>query len=221
MSLIELVKSLQEEGIEIEFRKRKDGGIIVKRINGERYSGARGNARVREISGATLSEARIKQTAYNVKRYIKGNKKHKEKLNEDLLKELRRVQRLMRKTRAKGHVTKRKLRAQYMEGGRRQARDYLTKMSRYATGLAYEENVDFLHDRLIALADSAKSNNLNNLGRALKKLAKKVKKAKDYFKEDWIKKFNEKLYQINAIIFSSRDEREGLSIVDDLLDLIS
>ena len=221
MSLIELVKSLQEEGVEIEFRKRKDGGIIVKRINGERYSGARGNARIREISGATLSEARIKQTAYNVQRYIKGKRKNKQKLSDDLLKELKKVQRLMRKTKAKGHVTKRQLKHQFYEGGRRQAKEYLAKMSRYATGLAYEENVDFLADRIKALAESASANKMNRLNTRLKRLANKVERAKSYFKEEWIEKVNGKLYDIEHAMFKEKDELKALGYVSEIEDLIS
>ena len=65
MTMMEVVRQLQTQGHEVDFYVRKDGGILVKKIDGERFTtGASGNARARQIVGASISEARISQLKY-------------------------------------------------------------------------------------------------------------------------------------------------------------
>ena len=65
MTMMEVVRQLQAQGHEVDFYVRKDGGILIRKIDGERFpSGASGNARARQLVGASLSEAREKQLKY-------------------------------------------------------------------------------------------------------------------------------------------------------------
>ena len=75
MTLIEIIYELQSSGHEVEYRKKTRWRIYYYEINGEKFTGAHGNTRARNITGATLSEARAEQVAFNVQKYIKGQKK--------------------------------------------------------------------------------------------------------------------------------------------------
>ena len=76
MTMMEVVRQLQAQGHEVDFYVRKDGGILVKNIDGEKFpSGASGNARARQIAGASISEARISQLKYATRaRKVKSQK---------------------------------------------------------------------------------------------------------------------------------------------------
>ena len=67
MTMIEVVRELQQQGHQVDFYVRKDGGILVKSIDGKRYTkGASGNKEARAMVGeqAQISEARISQLKY-------------------------------------------------------------------------------------------------------------------------------------------------------------
>lgn len=196
MLLLDIIKQLQEEGFEIKYRKRTDGGYIITKINGVSYSGASGNKIAREIAGAPLSKAKISQRAFNVSKYIKGKKKPKLQIPDDLVNELKRVQRLMRKTKAKGHVTKRKLRAQYLEGGRKQAKKYLSQMSRYAQGLAYIENIKTLCDRIKLTASHIKQDKYKGVKKFLYEIRDEIWNNRETFREAWVNPMYAYLYDI-------------------------
>ena len=195
MVLIDIIKQLQAEGFEIKYRKRTDGGYIITAINGVKYSGAKGNKAARQITGATISEARIQQMTFNVKKFIKGHKKPKVDVPDDLVQELRKVQKLMRKTQAKGKITKRKLREQYAQGGRRQARRYLREASKYSRGIAYEDNVMWLKQRMETDANAA-TTDYPQVARTLFRMADIIWNNRDIFKEEWINPTYQYLYEI-------------------------
>ena len=127
MTIKESITQLKARGYRVSYRQRKDGGVIIKSINGQRFSGAKGNAQARSLLGTTLSVARsaqlerlnpytIVKTKY-VGKDIKGRTRTltkvtknwtlqgverpswsgKTKLPDVLVKELRKVQRIWRK----------------------------------------------------------------------------------------------------------------------------
>ena len=61
LTMIKVVAELQAQGHTIDYYVRTDGGILIKSIDGKKYTGATGNAVARTMAGATISEARIKQ----------------------------------------------------------------------------------------------------------------------------------------------------------------
>ena len=64
MSVRELVKALRKEGHKVTYRKRKDGGILIKSIDGQKFKGAKGNLLARQMLGINLSEKRALQSRY-------------------------------------------------------------------------------------------------------------------------------------------------------------
>ena len=42
MTIREIIKELKEEGYNVSFYERKDGGVRITRINGETFKGSRG-----------------------------------------------------------------------------------------------------------------------------------------------------------------------------------
>ena len=195
MKVSEMVTELRKLGYEVEAYKRTDGSYLIKRINNLSFSAAKGNAYARAILGVELSEARIEQTAYNVRKFIKGSKKPKDAIDEELIKELRKVQRQWRKTKQKGHITKRKLREKISEGGEANARKYLEKMMRYGKGFAYEENVEWLAKYTYDIANVLYHENYFTSSK-YEALAYYIRSIAFRFREEWISRVYAYLYEI-------------------------
>ena len=189
MNVREMITQLEKMGFKVKAHKRTDGGWIIRKINDMSFTGASGNAYARQILGIELSQARIEQTKYNVEKYIKGAKKPKDQIDEALNKSLRKVQRQWRKKKVQARITKKKLRWHLKEGGRQEAEAYLSKMSRYGEGYAYEENVEYL-------AQYIAKGILNNdkLQDDVNALAEYIRSKAGTFKEEWIAKCYEYAY---------------------------
>lgn len=182
MNVGQMIKELEKMGFKVNARRRTDGGWIITKINGMSFSGASGNQYARQVLGVELSQARIEQTSFNVNKYIKGAKKPKEKIDEEMEAELKRVQRLWRRKKVSARITKRKLRWHLKEGGKKEAWDYLKKMSRYGQGYAYEENVLYLAKYIEEVAQGCP----NKYKSRVLQVAKAVRAAIETFKEAWI-----------------------------------
>lgn len=196
-SLIEIIKDLRDMGYDVKSRKRPDGGYIITEINGEKYTGAQGNTRARTIVGASLSEAKAEQLSYNVQKYIKGQKKATDQLDDEMIKELRKTQRAWNKARKQsgsdfGRITKRKLRYRLKTEGKAEALMYLKRMRKHAEGLAYPENVMHLLSRMRRANPKIKANNKA----AFADLLIKIEGMIDNFMEKWIAPIYEIIYDI-------------------------
>lgn len=182
MNVAQMIKELEKMGFKVDARRRTDGGWIITKINGMTFSGAKGNQYAREVLGVELSQAKIEQVHFNVQKYIKGAKKPKDSIDEEMTKELKRVQRLWRKNKVGARITKKKLRWHLKEGGRKEAWDYLKKMSRYGQGFAYEENVIYLAKYIEDVAKGCP----NNYKEKVLQVAAAIRSRIDTFKEAWI-----------------------------------
>ena len=213
MNVKDIVEELRKMGIKVEARKRTDGGYVITKINGVSYSGAKGNQAAREMLGITLSEARIKQVNYNVDKYIKKHKKVKT-LDEDMKKKLRKVQSTWRKNKVGGeaHVTARKVKWYVKEHGQVAAKEYLEKMERYGSGLAYEENIEYLAQYI---EDIARGLELTNQKYADKfyQLAEYIRSKISSFKEDWINRIYQVLYTIFELGFEDSTLEAALTTI--------
>lgn len=192
MNVAQMIKELEKMGFKVDARRRTDGGWIITKINGMSFSGARGNQYAREILGVELSQARIEQTHFNVSKYIKGSKKAKDKIDEEMEKELRKVQRLWRKRKVGARITKKKLRWHIKEGGKKEAWEYLKKMNRYGQGYAYEENVLYLAKYIEEVSYGAPS----DLQNKVKQVAEAIRSRIDTFKESWIHQIYSYWYEV-------------------------
>ena len=204
MKIEEMIKELEKMGFKVNARRRTDGGRIITKINNLSFSGSTGNRYAREVLGVELSQARIEQVHFNVNKYIKGTKKAKNKIDEDMEKELKRVQRLWRKNKIGARITKRKLRRHIKEGGKKAAWDYLKKMSRYGQGYAYEDNVlylaKYIEDIALGSPDKYKDKILQ--------VASAIRNKIETFKEAWINPIYSYWYEViqNSYSASSIDK---------------
>ena len=194
MNVGQMIKELQKMGFKVDARRRTDGGWIITKINDMTFSGASGNQYARQVLGVELSQARIEQVHFNVTKYIKGSKKPKDSLDEELVKKLRKVQRVWRKQKVNARITKSKLRWHLSQEGRAAAEKYLERMTRYGKGFAYEENVMYLAKYI---EDSAKVVGDNQLKNTTLNIANEVRARAATFKEAWISEIYSWWYEVN------------------------
>ena len=184
MNVKEMIEELRNRGYVVEARKRKDGGYIITKINGQTFKGAKGNTYARSVLGVELSQARMEQLSFNVNKYISGANK-KATLDQEMKKELRKVQRKWRKHKVKGQISASKVKRHIKESGREEALEYLRRQSRYGEGLAYEENVEYLAKYIEDVALGMREKD-NELAEASLKVANFVRSKINIFKEEWI-----------------------------------
>ena len=192
MSVKQIIEELKKMNKAVEYRKRTDGGYIITKIGNMTFEGSKGNAFAREILGITLSEAKMKQLEHNVGKFIKGKKK-KPTLDKEMKDLLRKVQREWRKRKVKGEITAIKLKQHIKDMGRKEAKRYLQRMSRYGQGYAYEENVFSLAQYVY---DTALGADNEELQRALFDLDFAIGDRVETFKESWINPIYREMYKI-------------------------
>lgn len=195
MTMAEIVAELQKEGHSVTYYIRKDGGILIKSIDGEMFSGAHGNARARAMIGTTISEAREAQLKFALRQ---RGKLKKVKVPDKVMTEYERVKKIWRKAfRAKGgkphpagYFPKNRIKRILKEYGEEEAMRRISEAERYATGFAYSKNVEHLADYIRMTADQLDSNEL-------RKLADDIEANAYSIKEEWIAPAYEALYKIN------------------------
>lgn len=197
LTIREIIKMLQEEGHHIEYYERPDGGVLIRSIDGNHFSGASGNQLARSMVGATLSESRSSQ--------LTRITKARELSDKELNKLLKQVQKEWAKTfgtkkereakgkASPGSITSKKVRKIAEEQGKTKAEEYLKEHLKYAQGYAYEDNVRWLIkeiDRTHRMV--RKINGADELAI----ISIYVENNIDEFKEEWIKHSYEVLYDI-------------------------
>ena len=184
ISIEKMIKELEAMGFKVNARRRTDGGMIITKINDMSFSGASGNQYARQVLGVELSQARIEQVHFNVEKYIAVGKGHKAKgkVDEALMRQLKSVQQKWRRNKVQGRITKKKLRWHLKQGGRKEAEAYLQKMSRYGSGYAYEENVQYLASYIADIGLSCPKNWQDKVFKVSEYILTHI----DTFKEAWI-----------------------------------
>lgn len=213
MTLLEIVNTLVEEGHQISYRVRSDGGILVTSINGVKYTGASGNTLVRSMAGAELSQARkVQLNRIKPPKKVSPESRKKAKLDDDIRKELLKVQRRIRKRRREtgkntGTVTTKNVRYTLEHEGRKAALEKLAQANRYAAGLAYDANIDALIGYINELSSKVTTN--EDLI-ALDNLIERINANRGKIKEEDILPTYQILYLIN----------DGVSIRDVVSQVI-
>lgn len=195
MTMMEIVRQLQSQGHEVDFYVRKDGGILIKKIDGERFpTGASGNARARQIVGARISEARIQQLKYATRsRSVK-----KPSLDDEIAKEFARVKKKWNKAfkskggkpHPAGYFGWKRIAYSLEKYGKEETLRRIRQAENYASGIAYAKNVEQLAGYIKDLASKTQSKELEKLAEDLIANAYSIK-------EDWIMPAYQELYKVN------------------------
>ena len=172
MTIRNVVSKLRQEGYKVTYRVRKDGGVLIKSINGQKFKGATGNTLARQLSGETISESREIQLRYaTVKRkWIRGKLPTKKNIGDLSYKRTKRVA---------------------MEEGKEAVFKYLSEKEKYAAGIAYTENVRLLKVDLERLSNIYEMQELQDLADEIWNNAEKIR-------DEWLVSAYEVLYEING-----------------------
>ena len=152
MTLKQIVNALKSQGHAINFRQRKDGSIVITRIDGKSYANKSGNAKARSLLGVTLTSAQ-RQQLEDIKTE-KGKFGHKKlsALPKALKRELKNVQRHFKKLGVEaGMPTTANIRwyLTHPEEAPYSAKERLKEAERYSKGLAYSKAIEGMRRQLL------------------------------------------------------------------------
>ena len=199
--LRQVVKILNSQGHNIEYRNRTDGSIIVTSIDGRKTKIVEGNKIIRTMAGVPLSEKRKAQTSRNVTEKIIKPIKISTRTR-DMLAQAKKE---LEKSNVKMKLTTDRLREHIKLYGEQWAYDHTKKLKRYFQGYAYEENVDNLKN---IFEDDFRKSKLRN------KIIERIEKNKKKFKERDLQEILEIEYNRNKTM----TRRQILETVWNYLD---
>ena len=196
MTMRQIVSKLESQGHRVSYYVRKDGGILIKSIDGERFTtGASGNIRARQLLGVDISEARSHQLEYATRQ--RG--KPRFKLEDEIEKEYQRVKKIWkRKIKPKkgkphpaGYFGKSRIEYAVKKYGKEEALRRIREAERYALGIAYSKNVEYLITMIRDVGIKLNSQELIQL-------ANDVQDNIYNIKDEWIKPAYDELYKLNT-----------------------
>ena len=206
MNTLEIIKALRLQGHKVSARKRTDGGWIITKIDRTKYKGAEGNMRARDLLGISYSKKRLEQARYNVTRFIRGKKKQRT-LEDEIKKELRRVQREWRKHNVKAEITAFHVKKHIKEAGMLGALDYLRRRRRYGQGFAYAENVYAVSNYIRCVAKSIRDIDLVD---RIEELASMMDENAENIRFDTLSKIHDMWYDVAKLGFDEEITRTAL-----------
>lgn len=214
-----IASELMSQGHQIEFYVRKDGGILITNIDGQKFSGAKGNERARQMTGQKLSEARFAQLKYATasKKLLNSPRFKKIKVPDAVKKEYERVHGKWTKAfKAKGgkphpagYFGKVRLLKAVERGGEEGAKTSISEAERYSTGIAYSKNVETLAVQIEIAGANYESDELMQLAQDLRDNASSIK-------DEWIYPAYQELYKLDK----GYDIREVVNNVRKILRLV-
>ena len=195
MTIAQIIQQLQKEGHSVTYYVRKDGGMLIRSIDGETFSGASGNKRARAMVGTSLSQAREAQLKFAMRQ---RGKYKKTELPDYINKEFARVKKKWNKVfKAKdgkphpaGYFGKNRLKRTFKEYGEEETMRRIHEAENYASGIAYSKNVEHLADYIRMTADQLNSDDLRNLANLILQFAYTIR-------EEWIYPAYQELYKLN------------------------
>lgn len=193
-TMIQIVRELQSRGHVVDFYVRKDGGILIRQIDSERFSGASGNARARQMAGVEISEARSKQLKYATR-----SRKSIRNIPDDAVRErYREVKKKWNKAfkskggkpHPAGYFGWKRIQYAYKHYGREEALRRISEAEKYSSGIAYSKNVQILAGFIRMAGNQYRSPELLKLADDLEANAYLIK-------DEWIKPAYDRLYDLN------------------------
>ena len=194
MTMIEVVGLLSSQGHSISFYVRKDGGILIRSIDGQHYSGAKGNIRARELAGVKISEARRAQLKYATR----ARRVKKPTLDDEIRKEYERVKRKWNKAfkskggkpHPAGYFGWNRIKYSLENYGKEEALRRIREAEKYTTGIAYSKNVEHL-------AYYINEASIDYNSPELAKLAEDLSNNAYAIRDEWILPAYKALYKLN------------------------
>ena len=191
MKVIKLVEQLKLKGYKVSYYKRKDGGILIRSINGQKFTAAKGNVFARQLLGVELSQRRGEQLR-KITRARPWYKTHTIETPEDLERFRKSVMRKWKKSGLRGSISKVNLKHMIADRGIEGARQYLTEMERHTEGKAYYSQVEALISRIEQDINAVSGD--NEEVRWLEELKALIENRKEEFKVEWIFAIFDELY---------------------------
>ena len=197
MTMREVVSKLQRQGHKVEYYQRKDGGILVRSVDGVKFpSGASGNAYARDLAGVKVSEARTTQLSYAMRQ--RGKRQVKVEVPDNLKTYYKEVKKKWSKVfkskggkaHQAGYMGYNKLKKILKEQGEEEAFSWIAEKEKYASGIAYYENVRILSAFIKDAGRSKKSQELIEIADYLINNAYSIR-------EEWISKAYEIMYKVD------------------------
>lgn len=150
MTLKQVATQLSNVGMNVKYRIRPDGGIVITEINGQKFSGRAGNVAARQMAGVQMTPAqqaqRSKISRTGVRSRVSGH--HVKPLDADLKKALKRTQAAFRKySTTAGKPTTKNVREYMRTHTKEETIQKLNRQIRYAKGLVYLDNIVSLYQR--------------------------------------------------------------------------
>lgn len=205
MTMKQIVTQLRNQGHSIKYYVRKDGGILIQSIDGQKFTGATGNMYARAMSGTTLSTKRATQLA-NIT--WKGERAESQALGKEVNKALIKVKRKWNKAfphkrgeiPAVGVKTAKKVRWSLEHRGKEETLRLLSEAEKYAQGKAYSKNIEHLVNRIneYVVKFKALSNGEHEIDtEPLEQLASDIQANAWMINEESIQKAYDVLYELN------------------------
>ena len=215
MKLEDVVKAFSVR-YNVEYVKRKEGGIIIKSINGVKYKGKSGNVYFRKLTNTTLSTAQkeairagsskkkaiAEAKAQGLPKPRKARKKKSLKLGKQLSKRLRKTRKAFKELdenqkRIVGTPTRKKILQSLKREGRKATTQKLKEAERYAKGKIYSAQMEFIIKRIEETADMR--------GEDVSELVDFLRSHKNSFYEERFIAFKEEMYkwEINTISYET------------------
>lgn len=195
-----IASELMSTGHQVEFYVRKDGGILITNIDGQKFSGAKGNTRARAMTGQTLSEARFTQLKYaaGTRKALNTPSIKKTTLNDSIKKEFQRVKKMWNKAfKAKGGKSHpagyfgiARIKKSIRDYGEEEALRRIGEAEKYASGIAYAKNVQILASQIEIAGQQYGSEEIIRLAQDLRDNASNIR-------DEWIEPAYQELYKLN------------------------
>ena len=201
---------------DIEYIKRKEGGIIIISINGVKYKGKSGNVYFRKLTNSPLSTAQkeairagsskkkaiAQAKAQGLPKPRKARKIKPIKLGKQLSKRLRKTRKAFKELdenqkRIVGTPTRKKILQSLKREGRKATIQKLKEAERYATGKIYSAQLDFMITRIEETGEMR--------GEDVSELVDFLRAHKNSFYEERFIAFKEELYkwELNTISYQT------------------
>lgn len=151
MTTRQMAMELIARGHHVSYYVRKDGGIVITKIDNNRFSGKTGNAVARNMLGEVISgrrKAQLERINREAKKIKEGKLKKTSALPEKVEKLWKKVVDEYRKTYTHATITKRQIEQLIEEKGIEGTIDYLKEQIRRTRGYAYHSLIYGLIERL-------------------------------------------------------------------------